>query len=337
MKTQEILKSISAASFYNARESKTHDIIKELMMPFSDDIKTDALGNLICTVNAGGEGNVVLSAHMDKIGMAVTGIDKKTGMLKIDRAGAVDIRVLPASRVKVLGKEELFGCITSTPPHLSKGDRNTASPINELFVDCGLTYEEISETVSPGDRVEYYSPAVKLLGDRYSGAYMDNSAGCTAVIRACEEIKNSGINKKVTAVFTTREEIGKGGAQAAFFALQPSLALITDVSFGTAPGIPGESSSPLSSGAMICISPILQKSVSDMLFSVAQKNNIPHTAEIMGARTMTDSDVAVTAGNGVRTGLISIPLINMHTPVETLDIKDVEAVASILFCAVKGE
>lgn len=333
----EILKSICEASYQNAYESETHTVIKKLMAELTDEIRSDALGNIICTVNKDGEGDTVFSAHMDKIAMLVTGIDKKTGMLKIDRSGSVDIRVLPASRVKVLGKKELTGCITSTPPHLTKGDKNTALPISELYVDCGLSFEEISEIVSLGDRIEYLCPVEKLLGDRASGAYMDNAAGCTAVILACEMLKKSGINKKVTAVFTTREETGKGGAQASFTALQPERALITDVSFGTAPGVPRECSSPLSSGTMICISPILQKDVSDMLISVAKKNNIPYTVEVMGARTMTDSDVAVTAGNGILTGLVSVPLINMHTPVETLDMKDIEAVAEIFFYTVKGE
>lgn len=74
-----------------------------------------------------------------------------------------------------------------------------------------------------------------------------------------------------------------------------------------------------------------------MLTDVAEKNGIAYTVEVMGARTATDSDVAVNAGKGTKTGLVSVPLLNMHTPVETLDIKDVEAVAAVLFNASRGE
>ena len=199
----------------------------------------------------------------------------------------------------------------------------------------GLSYDEISEIVSVGDRVEYLSPVSALLGGRYTGAYMDNSAGCTAVIKACEGLLAEGCENKLTAVFTTREETGKGGAIASFTALQPDYAFITDVSFGKAPGVPAEMSSPLGSGGMICISPILQKEVSDFLIKTAENNGIPYTVEVMGSRTMTDSDVAVTAGEGIRTGLVSVPLTNMHTPVETLDIRDVDSVASVLAAAAK--
>lgn len=337
MTTKEILKKICEAPYEHTAESETHKVIEELISPYCEKIEKDALGNLICTVKSEGKNSVVLSAHLDKIGLVVTGIDKTTGMLKTAKAGGVDMRTLAATRVKVLGKKVLYGCITSTPPHLTTGDRNKTASIDSLFVDCGLDFTEISSLVSAGDCVQYHSPVTELLGTRLTGAYMDNAAGCTALINAVKRLKTEGTENKVTAVFTTREEIGKGGAMAVFTRLQPDFALITDVSFGAYPGIPRECSSPLSSGAMICISPILQKEMSESLISIAEKYAVPYTTEIMGSRTMTDSDVAVNAGMGIKTGLISIPLTNMHTPVETLDEKDVDAVSDIMYLFSKGE
>ncbi|MBQ6898438.1 MAG: M20/M25/M40 family metallo-hydrolase [Clostridia bacterium] len=335
MDTLDILKRLCEASYEAVPSSDTHKAIIEIMTPLSEKITTDKLGNIICTVKSEGRRHVVLSAHADKIGMIVTAIDKATGMLKVAKSGGVDNRTLAASRVKVTGKREIKGCVTSTPPHLTRGDRTAVPEIDDLYIDCGLTYEEISEIVSVGDRVEYCSPVSALLGGRFTGAYMDNSAGCTAVVKACKKLLADGTDNKITAVFTTREETGKGGAVASFTALQPDFAFITDVSFGRAPGVPPEMSSPLGSGGMICISPVLQKEISDFLIKTAEKYGIPYTVEVMGSRTMTDGDVAVTAGKGIRTGLVSVPLTNMHTPVEILDIKDVEAVASILSAAAK--
>lgn len=335
METIEILKRLCEASYEAVPTSETHKAIIEIMAPISEKISTDNLGNIICTVKSEGKKHVVLSAHADKIGMVVTAIDKATGMLKVAKAGGVDNRTLAASRVKVTGKKTLKGCVTSTPPHLTKGDRTAVPVIEDLYIDCGLSYEKIAEIVSVGDRVEYYSPVEELLNGRFTGAYMDNSAGCTAVIKACEKLLNEGTDNRITAIFTTREETGKGGAIASFTALQPDFAFITDVSFGKAPGVPPEMSSPLGSGGMICISPILQKEISDFLIKTAQKCEIPYTVEVMDSRTMTDSDVAVNAGKGIKTGLVSVPLTNMHTPVETLDIKDVDAVADILFGSAK--
>ncbi|MBQ6898319.1 MAG: M20/M25/M40 family metallo-hydrolase [Clostridia bacterium] len=334
---KDILMKICSAAYDGAASCETAKVITELISPYCERVYRDNMGNVICEVSSSGEKHVVLSAHMDKIGLVVTGIDRETGMLKINKAGGVDLRTLSAARVKVNGKKTLYGCITSTPPHLTSGDKKKVTPVEGLFVDTGLEFSQVSEYVSPGDRVEYYSPVTPLIGDRLTGAYMDNSAGCLAVIEAVKMIKERGTENSVTAVFTTREEVGKGGAQGAFFALQPDFAFITDVSFGSAPGIPPESSSPLGSGAMICISPILQREVSSLLIKKAEDENIPYTLEVMGARTATDSDVAVVAGKGIKTGLVSVPLLNMHTPVETLSLSDVKAVSDLLYLASKGE
>lgn len=336
MTTKEILKKICEAPYYAGEGNPTGEAIREIIAPFCEKTETDAMGNLICTVFSEGEKHIVLSAHQDKIGMVVTGIDKDTGMLKIAPAGGVDIRTLPATTVRVTGSKELYGCVTSVPPHLARGDKNKACPMDSLFVDCGLSYNEIKACVSPGDPVQYYSPVEELLGDRVTGAYMDDSAGCAAVIKAVEKLKAAGCKNKITAVFTTREETGKGGASAAFYRLQPDLALITDVSFGEAPGIDGDKCAPLGSGAMICRSPILQKEVSDILVSAAEKNELPYTVEVAAGRTATDCDVAVIAGCGVMTGLASIPLLNMHTPVEEADIFDIATVAELFFEVSRG-
>ncbi|MBQ9945867.1 MAG: M20/M25/M40 family metallo-hydrolase [Clostridia bacterium] len=337
MNTADVLKKICESPYETASDSSAHRLITALMEPYCERIETDALGNIICTVKSEGEKTVALSAHMDKIGLTVTSVDKKTGMLSLAKTGGVDMRTLSACRVTVQGKKLLPGCITSTPPHLTTGDRKKVTPMDCLFCDTGLPFEEVSQYVSVGDTVLYHSEVTPLINGRFTGAYMDNSAGITAVIRAVKRLKEEGTKNRIIAVFTTREEIGKGGAAAVFHNIAPELALITDVSFASAPGIPSEMSSPLSSGAMICISPVLQKDISYKLRDTAEKYNIPYTLEIMASRTMTDSDVAVTAGDGILTGLVSIPLLNMHTPVETLDIKDVEAVSDILFYASKEE
>lgn len=337
MKTSEILKRICHSAYTPDRDCETAEVIREIIAPYCEKIETDALGNLVCTVRSEGKEHIALSAHMDKIGLVVTAIDKATGMLKFAKAGGIDMRTLTAARVKVIGKRVIEGCITSTPPHLMSGDKTKTPSPEMLYVDTGLSYDIIKDLVSVGDTILYDSPVTSLLSDRLTGAYMDNSAGCTAVINAVKTLYENGTENRITAVFTTREEVGKGGALSSFTALHPDKTFITDVSFGTAPGIPEECSSPLASGAMICISPILQKDISDLLIRKAEENNIPFTVEVMGSRTMTDSDVAVTAGKGILTGLTSVPLLNMHTPVETLSVSDVDAVSSLLYLASKGE
>ncbi|MBQ6066074.1 MAG: M20/M25/M40 family metallo-hydrolase [Clostridia bacterium] len=338
MRTVDILRTICGAPGVSGTERATAGAIETILREYTDDVRTDALGNLIGTVNPGKEKSVVLTAHMDKIGLAVTAIDEKSGFLRLTRCGGTDLRVMAAARVKVYGKRTLDGVIISTPPHLAdKADRKKAAPIDRSAVDCGLPYEEIKEIVSVGDRIELRLPFTELLNGRATSPFLDNSAGCTAVLKALEKLAGKDFPYTVHAVFATREEVGKQGAQTALFGLEPDEALVTDVSFAAGYGVSEEQGAKLGSGAMIACSPILQKEVSDTLKALAEKNGIPHTIEVLGRHTGTDADVATITGAGVKTGLISIPLKNMHTSAELAQLSDIEAVADLMAAYVTRE
>lgn len=338
MNTIDILKAVCGAPGVSGAEGDTAAVIASFLKPYTGDVRTDALGNLIATLNPGKEKSVVLTAHMDKIGLAVTGIDEKSGFLRIARVGGTDLRVMAAARVTVYGKKTLEGVVISTPPHLAdKSSVNKVTPIDKLAVDCGLPFEEIKELVSVGDRIELRLPFTALANGKATSPFMDNSAGCTAVLKAIEKISGQDCPCTVHAVFATREEVGKQGARTALFGLAPDEALVTDVSFAAAPGVPEESSARQGSGAMIGCSPILQKDMTDALKALAKKEGIPYTVEVLGRSTGTDADVAVISGAGVRTGLLSIPLKNMHTAAELVKLSDIEAVADLMAAYVLRE
>ena len=337
MNTVDILRAVCGAPGVSGAERSTAAVIEKMLRQYTDDVRTDALGNLIGTVNPGKEKTLVLTAHMDKIGLAVTGIDEKSGFLRIARCGGTDIRVMAAARVKVYGKRTLDGVIISTPPHLAdKSKQNQAVPIDRLAIDCGLPCGKIREIVSVGDRAELRLPFTELAGGKVTSPFLDNSAGCAAVLKAVEKLAGQDCPYTVYAVFATREEVGKQGAKTALFGIRPDEALVTDVSFAAAPGVPEESSARQGSGVMIGVSPILQKDVSDALIALAEKKQIPYTVEVLGRSTGTDADVAVTTGAGVKTGLLSIPLKNMHTAVEMAQISDIEAVADLMAAYAAG-
>lgn len=337
MNTVAILKAVCGAPGVSGAEQSTAAAIETILRNYTDDVRTDALGNLIGTVNPGREKSLVLTAHMDKIGLAVTGIDEKSGFLRVARCGGVDARVMAAARVKVYGKQTLDGVVISTPPHLAdKAKLNQVTPVERLAIDCGLPYGEIREIVSVGDRAELRLPFTELAGGKVTSPFLDNAAGCTAVLKALEKIAGQDGPFTVHAVFATREEVGKQGAKTALFGLSPEEALVTDVSFARAPGVPEENSAPQGSGVMIGCSPILQKSMTDALKALAEKKGIPYTVEVLGRSTGTDADVAVTTGAGVKTGLLSIPLKNMHTAAEMVQISDIEAVADLMAAYAAG-
>ena len=127
-----------------------------------------------------------------------------------------------------------------------------------------------------------------------------------------------------------QEELGTRGAKSATFSIFPDEAVAIDVSFGDAPDVAPTKCGKLGGGAMIGISPILNRKISDKLSDIAKENDIPYQFEVMGGTTGTDADVITITKSGVPCGLLSIPLRNMHTPAEVVDTKDIASVCDIL-------
>ncbi|MBR5411227.1 MAG: M20/M25/M40 family metallo-hydrolase [Clostridia bacterium] len=333
MTTKELLVRLTAAPSVSGAENAAAGVIADALAGTADLFETDPLCNLKATLNpdAPAEDGLLLLAHMDKIGFIVTGVDEATGFLRIEKCGGSDLRCAPAMRVKVLGKRALPGVIISTPPHLATPDAaNKALPVDKLGVDCGLPYEDMKDLVVPGDRVMEDYPLYELGETKVCGPYLDDCAGVAAVIRAAGIYKEKGGTRRLECVFTTREEVGGQGAETASFTSGCGAAIAVDVSFAKAPGVPETVEAALGSGPMIGCAPVLHKDISDRLKALAEEKNIPYTVEVMGRSTGTDADDALTAGGGKKTGLISIPLRNMHTPDETADVRDIEAAASLL-------
>ena len=142
---------------------------------------------------------------------------------------------------------------------------------------------------------------------------------------------------KVILLFPTGEELGLRGARVAAYNSGVKKSIVVDVSFGDCPDVSPSKTAKLGSGAMIGVSPVLSRDIYKKLESVAKENNIPYTLEVMGGTTSTDADVISLNQSGIPTGLVSIPLRNMHTPCEVLDEKDVAAVSTLLAAYVEGE
>ncbi len=290
---------------------------------------TDSLGNLICEID--GEGNgILLDAHIDRVGMAVTGITDD-GFLRVAACGGIDNRTLAAQQVTVHSKEKIKGVIISTPPHLQNGDsENNAMKTEEALIDTGMTGEKLKQTVSLGDRVTVDSDFLELLGDRVSCHALDDRAGMASIIYALDMLKNSGCTEKIIVVFSSREEVGGSGAKVASFNAKADEFIAVDVSFADTPDSNSQECGELSKGAMIGISPSLDCEFSQKLIDIAKANGIPYQLEIMGGRTGTNADSMTVSGCGFKSALISVPLRYMHTGIETVSVCDVENTGKLI-------
>lgn len=306
---------------------------KELS-PYGD-ISIDTLGSVIAECGPkDAKEHILLEAHIDQIGLVVTGIDEN-GFLHVDRCGGIDPRVLPGSAVTVNGKKPLTGVICCTPPHLSDG-KDDILPTDKSVVDVGLSKDKAEKLVAPGDRITFYNVPKSLAESRISSAGLDNRAGVASLIRCAQMLSSSELKCRLTVLFSTREETGGQGASTAAFSAEPTKAICVDVGFADQPDVPPEKSNKLGGGPMIGFAPVLDRKISEILVKTAIKNKIPYKRDIMGGSTGTNSDNIAVTKSGIPTGMVSIPLKYMHTPAEVIDLRDIENTALLIAEYIKG-
>ncbi len=270
---------------------------------------------------------IMLDSHIDEIGMIVTDVSDD-GFLTVSNVGGIDIRALPSRRVKIHGKEEIIGVFAATPPHLSQGEEQYTD-ITQLKIDTVLG-KRAKEVISVGDFVTFCKEPKELLNERVTGACFDDRAGVVCLIETAIRLKEEKLPVNVVFSFTDGEELGLRGIRPAAFKINPDEAVAIDVTFGTAADVKAEESGELSKGALIGVSPCLDSTVSKKMISLAKEKEIPYQIEVMSATSGTNADMLSVTREGVKTGTLSIPLRNMHTDCEILDLKDLEYTVEML-------
>lgn len=302
------------------------DTAYEILSKYTDTKKTDNL-TVIGFIKGESDKIIMLDAHIDEVAMTVTDVDEN-GFITVAKSGGIDLRTLPASRVTVHGKRNIKAVFCSTPPHLSKGE-SVYDDISKLKIDTMLG-EEAKKIVSVGDYVTYDIQPVSLLENTVTGKSLDDRAGVVCLLELSRRLSGKKLSHNVAFVLSDGEELGLRGSKTATFSVDPDEAIAIDVSFGDGPDISPNDCGKVSHGAMIGISPVLDKEISRRLCECAEELGAEYQTEVMGGRTGTNGDVISVTKCGVRTGIVSIPLRNMHTGAELVDVRDIESVCDIL-------
>ena len=288
---------------------------------------------IVAKINKGKERTLLLDAHIDEVGFVVTSVFED-GFLKVAAVGGIDPRILPDTKVLVHGKECVPALFTSTPPHLAKNESEAVS-LDDILLDTGLGADAV-KVISVGDYVTFKQSFSPLLGSRVTGKSLDDRAAVYCLLELVRRVYDKPLSYNIIISLSEQEELGTRGAVTAAFASECDEAIAVDVSFGNQPCVSPDECGRLGDGVMIGISPILSKKMTDRLTDLAKQNSIPHQFEVMGGRTGTDADVITVSKSGIPTALLSIPLRNMHTPVEVADTADIEAVVSLLSAYITG-
>lgn len=332
MNTKELLFTLTKEAGVSGSEADVMKCAKELLDRFENIKIIEDKKNVVAVINEpkNNQPHILLDAHLDAIGLIVTGVEKG-GFLRVAGCGGVDQKMLCAQEVTIHGKKGLYGIVSSTPPHLSTAENKNKIPdMNELLIDTGMDEAQAKEMIPLGSRISFKALPIELLNNRISSKSLDNRAGIATILLCLEKLRESEYDCGLTVMFSKQEETNGAGARVGAFALDVSESIVVDVSFGYTEDSPKHKCGKLGSGPMIGISPVLAKNIGDRLAEIAEKNKIPHQTEVMGGITSTNADYISVAKTGIPTGLLSIPLRYMHTPVELIDTEDIENAAGLL-------
>ena len=335
-----ILKTLTQLPGIAGREGAVRDYLAGLLSKQADQVRTDALGNLILTKKGSGNQQLLLCAHMDEVGLMVHFIDER-GFLRFVTVGGIDPRTLLAQRVRVqTAQGPLLGVIGTKPAHITtETERGKAVALKELFIDTGLPAEEVRQRVHIGDFAVLDRPYEEFGEGLICAKALDNRAGVFILAEVFKQLKNPYYT--VHAVFTVQEEVGVRGATTAAFGLEADVCLCLDTT--GAADIPGVAVPDyvvrLNGGVGITAldaRTITPKPLFDALCATCQKEQIPYQVRI-AQRGGNDAGAVHLSKTGVACCALSLPTRNIHSNVEVCAKKDIQAMTDLTFlCAQQG-
>ena len=323
---KEILRHLCIDKGVSGSEEELFHTVSD-MLEFASSVRMMPNGNIIAEMgDPNAEKHILFDAHADRIGLIVTYINEE-GFLKAEPVGGIDLRTLPGRAVTVFGKEAVTGIICSVPPHLSEDGELSK---DKIWIDTGLAKETVREKIALGDKILLHGSFKELLGGNIAMSGLDNRSGCAVLIECARLLKEKKLPIRLSLVFSAQEETNEMGAATAAFALNADEAVIVDVGFGAQDGVPIEKSGKLGEGAIISISPVLSRPVTKRLQQIADEIGMNCSYEVCGDGTGTNADRIAAAKGGIPCGVISIPCKNMHTPVEVVNLSDMQQIAKLL-------
>ena len=337
MLDMKLLERLCKCDGISGDEVEVRKLIIEEIKSYADRISIDNLGNLI--VHKKGKNRakskLMLSAHMDEVGLMVTDITSD-GYLKFDEVGGIDRRVLLGKSVTV-GNNKINGVIGVKPIHLCKGEETGRIPeLSEMYIDIGAdSKEDALKNIKYGDSINYVSDFT-VTSDSITSKALDDRFGCLVLI----ELIKSELEYDMDFAFVVQEEVGLRGAKVAAFTVDPEFALVIETT--TAADIPEIDTNKqvcnLSDGAVISVMDrrtIYDKDMVALAFDCAEKSDIKaqYKRAVAGGN---DAGVIHSSKSGVRTLAVSLPCRYLHSPNCIVNKQDCENMIELVLMLAKN-
>lgn len=319
------INELSCAVSPSGYESDVMTVWKKLITPYVNKITNCILGDMVAEKKGNGNKTLLLSAHADEIGIIITKIDKEAKIAYFDEIGGIDTNLLIGRKIKIYNNQnsEIYGVIGCQPIHSQKSDkdRNINIRPEDLFIDFGDSIDLLNV-----GNYGVIDPVFVENGDFISGKAMDNRIGMAIMVEVARRLKDTSLNGTLLFVASTMEEIGARGIRPVINRYKPTQCIIIDVAIATDTPFHTKSNSSsikLGEGTVITVGPNLDKKITADFQEIANKTGIPYQIDVCAHPTSTDANPVQIMNQGVPTGLISIPCRYMHSPVETINLKDV--------------
>jgi putative aminopeptidase FrvX len=314
---KQLIQKLTETFSPSGYETTIREIICKEIKPLVDEIRVDALGNLIACRKTKSKGGIkiMLAGHMDEIGLIATHIDEN-GFIRFTSLGGIRLTTLAGGRVRFMD---------GTPGVISSDrltDVTKAATLEQCFIDVGASSRKECP-VKVGDVCAFDRPFLDL-GNRMIAKSMDDRIGCVVMIEALRALKSSP--HELYFVFTTQEEVGLRGATTSAFGVDPDLGLSVDVT-GTGDTPKGSRMEvSLGKGPAIKVKDggmLADPRIVNWMIRTAEKAKIPYQREVLEGGT-TDARAIQMARAGVPAGCLSVPTRYVHNPSEMVDTRDVE-------------
>jgi len=328
-----LINSISPSGY----EAPVAKVWKAEAETFASKVWTDTHGNSHAIVNPGGSPRIMFAGHYDEIGFQISYIDDK-GYLWIQALGGWDSQIAQGQRVQIATKKgTIRGVIGKVAIHMqSPEDRKKVSQIKDLWVDIGAKDRKDAEKmVEIGDPLVIASGFEEIANGLAIGRAFDDRAGAFVILEAARLLSKLSPKAEIHAVATVQEEIGLRGVTTAAYGINPDIGIAVDMTFATdhpnmAEAMKRENSIELGKGPVLTRGPNINSKLFDLMVKTAKAEKIPFQINAEPRGTGTDANALQLNRAGVVAGLISVPLRYMHSPCETISLKDLEDSAKLL-------
>jgi putative aminopeptidase FrvX len=339
----QLLLDLLAAHGPSGYETPAAEVWRDAAGAFAE-VSSDVLGTPLARV-APKQGapqpprRLLVMGHIDEIGLIVNYIDDD-GFLWFGPVGGWDAQILVGQRVSLQTRNgEVKGVVGKKPVHLLREDeRKKLAELRELHIDIGARDgQQARELVRIGDVAVIDADALELRGGRLVARALDNRVGSYVALHSARLVAEAGgADWEIAAVAVAQEEITFGGSRTSAFSLRPDAAIVVDVTHATdAPGVEVKELGrhPLGSGPVLTRGSTIHPKLFELLYETAGEEQIPFTVEASARATGTDADAVHLSRAGVPTALVSIPLRYMHSPVELIQLDDIDAAARLIAAA----